>query len=292
MMANQSTIFGLEHSLYFVFSNLIGIVALVLILKYCKTEKQRNIVMWAWAGILLAAAVIHRMILAFHPDSYPYGGWQYLIPSSFCSMTSFALSLSVLLIKNKNHAFFHWLIYVSLLGGIITKFYPDWLFRDGFGHPATLIALLHHTISFYLSLLLIFQGRWKPNIKKWHYAYLGAAMYILLGYFLIEVLNVYASMGVRFYISGYVCQASGYMVRDCIYCLYGCYDTFYATMSRGRYIVLNWHWFWPVTFVFGAYHFAFMGIWTYVEYRNKYKCKPCLTDDKKDDTMKHGNTKL
>jgi len=38
-------------------------------------------------------------------------------------------------------------MYMAFIGPIIVKFYPDWLFRDGLSHPATVIALIHHIRS-------------------------------------------------------------------------------------------------------------------------------------------------
>jgi len=243
-------VFGMEHMTYFAVSNIVGIAALVLVLKFCRSDKSQNTALLVTAGLLLAAAVIHRFILAFHPGSAPYGGWQYLIPSSFCSVTATAFGTTVLLIRNKNHPVFHCLMYMAFIGPVIVKFYPDWLFRDGLSHPATVVALIHHSLSFYLCMAIVFMGKWRPNIRLWYAAYLGTAMYILLGHFLVQALDLYASMGIWFRISDYV-YING--------------EFHHVTLTRGRHIVLDWLWWWPVTPIFVAYHWAVMGGWILAE---------------------------
>jgi|GEM_PF-727497 len=261
---NQTSWFGLEHTLYFVISNILGISALVLCFIFCKTKKSRNIVLLTTAGLLLTAAVIHRIILAFHPASDPYGGWAYLIPSSFCSLTAFLFSIAVLTIKNKNHPIFHCLMYLAFLGPVIVKLYPDWLFRDGFAHPATLIALIHHTFSFYLCMMIIIFGMWRPSLKQWHAVYLGAALYMMLGYFLIEIMDITASMGVFYTITDYAY----------VYLGGGNFERQPVTFERGRHIVLDWHWSTSLM-ILAAYHFMVMfGYFGGMKLWQKYKSKP------------------
>ena len=254
----QHSVFGIEHTLYFVVSNIVGVIALFCVIKFCKTDRQKNIALNFTAGFLLAMAMFHRFMLAFHPNAAPYGGWQYLIPSSFCSITSVAFAIAVLTIRNRNHAIFHCVMYVSFLGGAITIFYPDWLFRDGIMHPATIPALIHHTISFYLFLMMFIVGGWKPSLKKWHYAYLGLALYLLLGYFLIEIMGNYAAVGVFFEIAETI-YIEGYGYHE-------------VTLTRGRPIALDWHWSFEGLLIFGAYHFGFMGLYECLHKKNCVNC--------------------
>jgi len=249
------------------------VVALFCALKFCKTEKQKTIALKSTAVLLLTAALIHRILLAFHPNSAPYGGWNYLIPSSFCSITSVVFPIAVLLCKDRNHPIFHCVMYISFLGGVITIFYPDWLFRDGMWHPGTLIALIHHTISLYLFFLMLMLGGWRPSLKKWHYAYIGLAFYILTGYFLLEIMGNYAAVGMFFEITDTVYmiyeEGYGYVIVD--YYVEGA-TAVEITLTRGRPIVLDWHWAFPAPIIFGTYHFGFMGIYEYMHRKSCAKC--------------------
>jgi len=191
----ETGVFGMGHTLWFIFSNIIGITAIVLIKKRCRTERSQNIAMWTVAGLLLISIVVHRFIFAFIGGARGGGSVGYLIPNTFCAMTSFLFAIAVLAIRNKNNVVFHCLIYMSFIGTLIVNLYPDFIGDDGWG-ALTVFSLLHHTFSFYLGLLIVVLGKWSPDIRKWYAVWLGLAVYFSFGYILMEIVGLSEAFGI------------------------------------------------------------------------------------------------
>jgi len=190
-------VFSLGHVIWFVISNAIGITALVLVKKYCKTERSQNIAMWTLAGALLVSVIGHRFAFAFIGGARGGGSAAYLIPNTFCAMTSFLFAIAVLTIRNKNNGVFHCLMYLSFIGTLIVNIYPDFIGDDGWG-VLTIFSLFHHTLSFYLCLMIFVLGKWRPDIRKWYAVWLGFAVYMTFGYILMEVFGVSDAFGIMY----------------------------------------------------------------------------------------------
>lgn len=177
-------IYGIEHIIYLIITISMMVVATLLIKKYVHTEQQLTFVIKIIGGLLLVAILWNRWSV-----SYYRSGFNAFLPGSFCGASSLFFALSTLFLK-KNQAPFHCLIYIGMLGGLITIVYPDFIGQaDSVLYPPTISGLLHHTIMFYLAVLMIITGYVKPNLKKWHYLPLGLSLYMTYGLFLVTVLG-------------------------------------------------------------------------------------------------------
>lgn len=178
-------IYGIEHILYLIICITLMVLGFFLIKKYINTEKKLS---WLirFLGLGLFIAIIwNRTSINIGRESF----FASFLPGSFCGATSLFLAIAAMSLK-KNHAIFHCLVYVGLLGGLITIFYPDFIGQsDSFFYPMTISGLAHHTVMVFLTIVMIFTGYVKPDFKKWYYLFLGLAMYMCYGLFLITVLN-------------------------------------------------------------------------------------------------------
>ena len=86
-------LFGIEHILYFVITTLLGSVGLFLARKYAKKEKTQLIILKILAVFLFVFVMANRLAQVFSNGTIR---WYYIIPDSFCAMTSLVLSLAVL----------------------------------------------------------------------------------------------------------------------------------------------------------------------------------------------------
>ena len=119
-----------------------------------------------------------------------------MIPNSFCGLSSLLLSISVLVGK-KDNWFFHFICYLGFIGGLITLIYPDFLGQNqSFLYPATISGLLHHTIMFYLVLIMIITKYFVPTLKKWYYLPLGLACVMTYGLFLLDAVGHTTAMNI------------------------------------------------------------------------------------------------
>lgn len=177
-------IFGWQHLVYLAVCLVISIASLVCIKIFVKDEKKQDIIVRCIGGLLLAMIVWNRIAIAISNKN----GWN-LIPDSFCGMSSLVLALSCILGK-RNNAVLHFVVYLALLGDILTVFYPDFIGQNpSFFYPNTISGLLHHTIGLVLCILLFMTGWFKPDWHKWPNLVVGFLAYITLGAFLISVLG-------------------------------------------------------------------------------------------------------
>jgi hypothetical protein len=115
-----------------------------------------------------------------------------VIPNTFCGLTSLLFALAAIFFKRGNITF-HYLVYMSIWGCTLTMFYPDFIGQaDSIFYPLTISGLLHHSVSLYLSVLMIVTGFFKPTIHKFYIFPIGLAFYMSYGVFLQDCLGLQA----------------------------------------------------------------------------------------------------
>lgn len=178
-------IFGIEHILYLIVSLSVMFIGFVLIKKFINSEKKLRWLIRGLGFCLFAAIVWNRTTINWGREVF----FASFLPSSFCGATSLFLAIAAMTLK-KNHAVFHCLVYVGLLGGLITFFYPEFIGQnESFFYPMTISGLVHHTVTIFLTIVMVFTGYVQPEFKKWHYLFIGLSMYMCYGLFLITVLG-------------------------------------------------------------------------------------------------------
>ena len=175
-------IFGWEHLIFLATFAIFMIVSLILLGIFIKDEKNKVIILKLTAFLLLLFIIWNRISISISNKR-----WTYLIPDSFCGMSSLVLSLAVLIGKKDNNIL-HFVFYISIVGGFLTIIYPTFIGRNSsFFYQNTISGLLHHGFSFYLSVMLLIFGWFHPNYQKWLNILIGFMAYINLGTFLITV---------------------------------------------------------------------------------------------------------
>lgn len=188
-------VFGPEHLTYVAVSILTAAAVFVLTKKFAKTEKAKNVVTKVSAAILFLIIFTNRMALV-----YEYGepNWKKLLTDSFCSTSSYVLSLALLFGK-KNNNVLHFIWLVALAGGVITTFYPNFIGQNpSFMYPPTILGMMHHTWSAIVVVLIFMNGYLTLTYKKWYCTLFGFTSYLAYGSFLMCVLEY----GNPFYMTG------------------------------------------------------------------------------------------
>ncbi len=179
-------LYGTEHLIYIGLSLVIAFLIFFLSKKFLKDEKQQTLLIKIVAIILFLTILTNRLVLVFEYDK---PDWTKLLTDTFCSTSSYVLSLSILLGKKDNIVLhFAWLI--SLVGGSIVTFYADFLGQNpSFLYPPTIFGLLHHTISAILVILILMFKYIHITYKKSYIVLIGFSGYLLLGFFMKFVFN-------------------------------------------------------------------------------------------------------
>lgn len=178
-------VFGWEHLLFLAIFFAIAIPLLALAARKLKDEKKQDIVVKCVGGLLLVCITIARIGHAVNMHN-----WMRFIPDSICSVMSFALGFSAIFAK-RDHIVFHYLCYVAFLGGAVNFIYPYYVSDiPNFLHPSTLFGLIHHSVAFCLSILMVITGYFKPSSKKFYAYPLGIVFSIFYGAFLIDALGI------------------------------------------------------------------------------------------------------
>lgn len=177
-------LYGKEHITYLVVCAILSIMICIRSAKCAKSETTQNRVIKI-AGLLLFLTIFcNRLAMVFAGET---ADWLKLVPDSFCSASSYLLSLSLLFGKRDNNVL-HFVWLPSLAGGLIATFYPDFLSDyPSFLHPSTFLGILHHTMSSVIVILLLMFRYMTVTYKKWYCMMIGFAFYLALGTFLIFV---------------------------------------------------------------------------------------------------------
>lgn len=176
---------GIEHILYLLVCILI-LVPLAIVLKLkLKNDKQIEIMFKILGLIGLIAIICTRISLSIDENNF-----LYLIPDSFCGMTSFSASIALLFFK-KNNNILHAVWLIGLAGMTSSIMYPDFLYHsNNIFNFSTITCLLHHTITLF-NLIMVFVFKYLTlTYKKAWTQLVGGIIYIGLGFFLIFVCNI------------------------------------------------------------------------------------------------------
>lgn len=179
-------VFGQEHLIYIAISIFVALMTCVLSKRYAKTEKAKNLVVRVAGGILFLIILTNRLALVFEYDE---PNWMKMITDSFCSTSSYILSISIL-VGRKNNNILHFVWLVALAGGAITTVYPNFIDQHPcFLYPPTILGMMHHTWSAIVVILMLLNGYFKLTYKKWYCTLIGMISYLAYGAFLMCVLN-------------------------------------------------------------------------------------------------------
>lgn len=179
-------VFGKEHLIYITISIIIGIIVCVLTKLFVKTEKGKTIVIKISGLVLFIIILANRLALVFE---YGNANWMKLLTDSFCSTSSYVLSIT-LLVGKKNNNVLHFIWLVALAGGVITTFYPNFIDQNpSFMYPPTILGMMHHTWSAIVVILMFLHGYLNLTYKKWYCTLIGFMAYLSYGAFLMCVLK-------------------------------------------------------------------------------------------------------
>ena len=179
-------VFGKEHLIYITISIIIGIIVCVLTKLFVKTEKGKTIVIKISGLVLFIIILANRLALVFE---YGNANWMKLLTDSFCSTSSYVLSIT-LLVGKKNNNVLHFIWLVALGGGVITTFYPNFIGQHpSFLYPPTILGMMHHTWSAIVIILVFLMGHLHLTYKKWYCTLFGFTTYLAYGSFLMCVLG-------------------------------------------------------------------------------------------------------
>ena len=179
-------VFGTEHLIYIAASLLTAFAVCFLTKKYARTGKAGDAVVKVSSGILFLIIFANRLALVFE---YGEPNWQKLLTDSFCSTSSYVLSLAILFGK-KNNNVLHFIWLIALAGGTITTFYPNFIGQHpSFLYPPTILGMMHHTWSAIVVVLMFMEGYLKLTYKKWYCTLFGFTCYLAYGAFLMCVLK-------------------------------------------------------------------------------------------------------
>ncbi len=179
-------LYGKEHLTYVIISLAVAIIVCICAKKFAKTEKSQNIIIKC-AGILLFIVIFaNRLVLVFEGDT---ANWKKLITDSFCSTSSYVLSLTLIFGK-KDNKILHFVWFISLVGGIITTFAPNFIDQNpSFLYPPTILGLLHHTLQAIIVILLLELKYINLKLSYWYCTVIGFLFYFTYGSFLMCVLD-------------------------------------------------------------------------------------------------------
>lgn len=179
-------IFGLEHSIYVAISVVLAVIVCLCAKFFIKTEKAKSIFMRCAGAVLFAVIFANRLALVFEYDK---PNWLKLITDSFCSTSSYVLSLTLIFGK-KDNCVLHFIWLIALAGGVITTFMPNFIGQHpSFLYPPTILGLMHHTISAIIVIAMLQLKYINITYKKWYCTLCGFLCYFGYGAFLLTALG-------------------------------------------------------------------------------------------------------
>lgn len=189
-------VFGVEHVTYLIICTILFTISFYLINKIKDNEKIVKYIIKISAFILLVLITTNRIAITYYEvvvnktEGY---NWSFVIPSSWCGMTSLLLALSLLFLK-KDNPVLHFVCYLGIFGGPLSVLYPYFIKSQGFFEIRSLTGLFHHTLMFWLIIVSIMTGYFKPTIKKCYYYPIGFTLMLLFGLFELKVLHFPTAM--------------------------------------------------------------------------------------------------
>lgn len=177
-------IFGWEHLTYLAVFLVFMVASLVIIKIYAKSTKVQDIIVRCTGLLLFIFILWNRIAICISHQRATY-----IIPDSFCGMSSLVLALAVIFGKRNNNVL-HFVFYFAILGDVLSVFYPDFIGQaSSIFYSNTISGLLHHSFGLLLCILLCLVGWFSPNYKKSGNIVIGFMAYITVGAFLMSVFD-------------------------------------------------------------------------------------------------------
>jgi len=175
----MAKIFGKEHIIYMIVSFAIIITALVLIKKFCTSEKSKKIAVKVSGAVQLIVVLLNNIFLY---------KWVHRIELvSLCGTVSLLFAIFAIFCK-KDSPCLHFVAYTGLVAGLIATIYPTYLNQGPtIFFPSTITSLMHHSLTFYLAVLVLELGYVVPDIKKWKAWPIGYCCLLVYGLFNIKI---------------------------------------------------------------------------------------------------------
>jgi len=181
-------VYGGWHIIVLVLT-IVGIVGgCILVRKYCKTEQAKSITYKIVAGVLLVFVLATRIADAIIKKN----GFE-LVPYTQCCLTALLLVFGAFFVKNKNSPLFHCIVFIGLVCFPLNQAYPGFFNEDSIHHTATIFewrafpSLVYHSIAWFLSILFVATGDFKPDWKKLRYLAIGYCIYVAWGLFVKSI---------------------------------------------------------------------------------------------------------
>lgn len=188
-------IFDLFHISHIIGSVVLTVLILYLANKFLKTQKQKNI----FLKILgISTFILHIIPLWFNflRDGETFVYDNMLFPIYYCNLTMFLLLITVL-VENKQSKAFKYLAvmvaYASIIGSLVTLFYPDYYFASEENGLQLYKSFLSHDVMLISGIYLIMGGFVKIEHKNTIAYTIGLLFYGLVGLivnFLFEINNL------------------------------------------------------------------------------------------------------
>ena len=178
-------VFGWEHFTFLAVYIVLSVVSLILIKHFAKSTKSQDIIVRCVGLFLFSMLLWNRIEIAVSNKNAAY-----LLPDTFCGMSSLVLALATMFGKRNNNVL-HFVFYFSVLGCIATLVYPDFIGQStSIFYGKTFSGLMHHAMSLYQSILICTIGWFIPNYKKSWNVVIGFLAYITIGTFQIAVFKL------------------------------------------------------------------------------------------------------
>jgi len=195
--------FDLQHILFIFIIFILVAVAVFLVKKFCKSERSLRIAVYISAALVLATLIWNRVSIAVIgvtderiPDAVN------LLPNAYCPLAGLLLLPALLLWrKDWNHPVFHGLMYIALLGGVLTIFFPATTIGNGdtiIFATRTFSNLMYHSLAMFVAILMLVTGKFRLNWRYWWAVALGMAVHIPIGLFMIQVFGIHDAMFINY----------------------------------------------------------------------------------------------
>lgn len=182
-------LFSISHCIYMVLISLVLVAGWIFCGIFIKKEKTQNILIKSLAVILLILILWNRISLALFNDSDEVHkvcfNWKYLLPDTFCGLSSLILALTILFAK-KDSIILHGIYIYSLMGGFSNIVLPTYLNTQYWYDMRTISGLAHHGVAFFLIVLLIIFKYFNPRFNRWYVFPLTACIYMTYGLIIYE----------------------------------------------------------------------------------------------------------
>ena len=175
-------VFGIEHCLYLLFIIVFFFSLGYALKKNIKEEKNIEYMFRILGFFGLLFIILSRISMSLDRHNFIF-----LIPDSFCSMTSYLTAISLLCFK-KDNILLHVVWLLALVGNFCSLIIPDYL-ADGptiFFLP-TITALMHHTFTlFEIIMVFVFKYMYLTIKKSWSQIiliilYIGTGLFLVYG---------------------------------------------------------------------------------------------------------------